>query len=491
MSPAEVERKAKKAHPAASPLRTTAARRASLHRTAQPAPRALRIGILLNGRIMEEKIIRERDSVTIGLYEKNTFIIPSPHMVGRHVLFEMKGDRYHLNLMESMTGRVAAGGGLIDLEGRGASAPIVLDERSRGRIAIGETIILFQFVAAPPLQPRPQLPSSMRGGWLRSFMADWFFNSLIGVSLMAHIIPVVCLVVRDWPIQEQGFDLDNKYFELVLQVPDEETLKNMVSSGKPGESAESPGEDEAAADLENPDVKPGDPGKPKRVLTDEEKAALEAQRRAKLEATVMSSGLMLVIGSDAYGADGSAGADLLAPGGVDSDMDEVLKTVSGMKLASAGETGSSLRTLADSAGGGKVADITAIKVANADVDLESDSATETKVKGKAKAGAGEEVGGTGLLDAAEVARVVKSRITAIQMCYQKGLNKNYGLEGKIKVRFTIGTSGRVTKASIENNTLGDPEVGACVLDKVESFVFSKPEGGSVEFVFPFVFKPAS
>jgi TonB family protein len=205
----------------------------------------------------------------------------------------------------------------------------------------------------------------------------------------------------------------------------------------------------------------------------------------------MSSGLMIVIGSDRDGAFGSAGADLLAPGGVDSDMDEVLKTVSGMKLAGAGETGSSLRTLADSAGGGKVADITAIRVAQADVDLESESAKETKVKGKAKAGAGEEVGGTGLLDAAEVARVVKSRITAIQMCYQKGLNKNYGLEGKIKVRFTIGTSGRVTKASIEENTLGDPEVGACVLDKVQSFAFSKPEGGSVDYVFPFVFKPAN
>ena len=38
--------------------------------------RILRIGVLLGGKIVEERLIRERSSVTIGQSMKNTFSIP-------------------------------------------------------------------------------------------------------------------------------------------------------------------------------------------------------------------------------------------------------------------------------------------------------------------------------------------------------------------------------------------------------------------------------
>jgi hypothetical protein len=475
-----------------SPFRTTAAGRVPLHGSAIEAPKALRIGIIQNGRIVEEKIVRERESVTVGFLEKNTFVVPSPLLPARHVLFEVKGGRHVLNTVRGMKGKVQTGRGVRELADIEGGRRIDLDDSSRGKIVIGDATLLFQFVAAPPLQPRPQLPASVRGGWLRNFGVDRVFSSIVFFSLVMHVAPLIFLVLMDWPIDVQGFDLDNKYIQLVLLPPDESVMKALADDVAAADDGDKTAADDDADDAVRDDAKPTKtPAKPGKILSAEEKAAIDAQRRAKLEATVSSKGILAVIGTESDGANGNAGIDLLAPGGVDSDMDAVLQSVTGTKLASAEDAGSSLRTLADSAGGSVVADISALDISHADAELETEHAKETGVKAKASLGKGEEVDGSGILDPAEVTKVVRSRMTAIQMCYQKGLNKNYGLEGKISVRFTIGTSGRVTKAVAVEDTLDDPDVAACVIDKVKGFAFTEPEGGAVEYVFPFVFKPAN
>jgi hypothetical protein len=478
--------KGNKSTRADSPFRTTAAVRAPF------APKALRIGIIQNGRIIEERIIRGRESVTVGYLEKNTFVVPSPLLPARHVLFEVRGGRRVLNTVRGMKGKVRTGRGVRELADVEGGRRIDLDDSSRGKIVIDDATLLFQFVAAPPLQPRPQLPASVRRGWLNNFGFDRVFSAIVTFCLVLHVVPLLFLVLKDWPIEAQGFDLDNKYIQLVLLPPDEDVMKALADDSAVADDGDKTAAEDEADDAVRDEARPTKtPAKPGKVLTAEEKAALEAQRRAKLEATVSTKGILAVIGTESDGAGGSAGIDLLAPGGVDSDMDAVLQSVTGTKLASAEDAGSSLRKLADSAGGSVVADISALDISHADAELETDHAKETGVKAKASLGKGEEIDGTGILDPAQVTKVVRSRMTAIQMCYQKGLNKNYGLEGKISVRFTIGTSGRVTKAVAVEDTLGDPDVAACVVDKVKGFAFTEPEGGAVEYVFPFVFKPAN
>jgi TonB family protein len=478
----------RRAPAAQAPLRTTAIRRAPVIPSAAAAPKVLRIGVIQGGKIMEEQIVRQRESVTIGQSEKNTFVIPHPKLPGRFALFEIKGGRYCLNTRDFMEGKISSPQGVQDLATMRGTRSIVLDEKSRGKISIGDTTLLFQFVIAPPVQPRPQLPAALRGGWFKSFTQDWLFWLLNLVALVLHVGPLLYLINVDWPVEETGFDLDNKYLQLVLQMPEEDILEKMKGETKTSEEGEVGEEEQAGEDMaETTDTKKKGPVK---QLTDEEKAALEAQRRAKLEAQVSKSGLLAALGSLGEGVDGQAGADLLKAGGVDSDIDQVMKTVSGVKTAGAGDVGGTLRAPAGSEGGGKVADIGAIRVSQADADLSTTGPDEKKVKGSASAGKGDEVGGTGILDSAEVNKVVKSRLTAIKMCYEKALKQNPTLEGKLSVQFTIGTSGRVTSASIKADTLGNPDVASCVLDKVKTFAFSKPEGGSVEYVFPFVFKPS-
>ena len=55
----------------------------------------------------------------------------------------------------------------------GPSLALPLDERSRGKITLGDMTILFQFVTPPSPQPRPQLPASVRGSMTSDL--DWSF----------------------------------------------------------------------------------------------------------------------------------------------------------------------------------------------------------------------------------------------------------------------------------------------------------------------------
>jgi TonB family protein len=76
----------------------------------------------------------------------------------------------------------------------------------------------------------------------------------------------------------------------------------------------------------------------------------------------------------------------------------------------------------------------------------------------------------------------------IRSCYERALRNNPTLSGRLEVRFTIGTSGRVTSAS-SSGLSAAPEVGSCVVSRVRGLVFPTPEGGSVDFSFPFNFSP--
>src|SRR5215468_10610306 len=75
-----------------------------------PRQRILRIGILLGGKIVEERLIRERTSVTIGQSMKNTFSIPVEGLPLELMLFALdeKG-KYHLRFLDKMDGRLSSG----------------------------------------------------------------------------------------------------------------------------------------------------------------------------------------------------------------------------------------------------------------------------------------------------------------------------------------------------------------------------------------------
>src|SRR5215475_5418024 len=78
-------------------------------------PKVLRIGLVQGGKVIEERVIKQRTGVTIGPSERSMFVIPSKHIPASFKLFELIGQDYVLNFLEGMTGRVALKTGISDL----------------------------------------------------------------------------------------------------------------------------------------------------------------------------------------------------------------------------------------------------------------------------------------------------------------------------------------------------------------------------------------
>src|SRR5688500_18798291 len=86
--------------------------------------RILRIGVLLGGKIVEERLIRERTSVSIGQSMKNTFSIPVEGLPLELTLFSLEEGKYYLRFLNKMDGRLSSGDQVNTLEalkGRGAT----------------------------------------------------------------------------------------------------------------------------------------------------------------------------------------------------------------------------------------------------------------------------------------------------------------------------------------------------------------------------------
>ena len=126
--------------------------------------KVLRIGIIKDRQIIHERLVLPGESVSIGTSGKNTFSINGQGMPKKHVLFQVKGDKYILNFTDIMNGIVAAGKGQqVDLatlrsEGkvskRSGNYILPLDLNFRGKVQVGEYNFLFQFIQAPPISLR-------------------------------------------------------------------------------------------------------------------------------------------------------------------------------------------------------------------------------------------------------------------------------------------------------------------------------------------------
>ncbi len=96
---------------------------------------------------------------------------------------------------------------------------------------------------------------------------------------------------------------------------------------------------------------------------------------------------------------------------------------------------------------------------------------------------------SGGLDRDVIESVIRRRLDRIRLCYERQLNFNPKLAGKIGVHFVIGKEGQVLSAAASEDTMKNILVRSCVLSEVKSWTFPRPEGGTIVNVdYPFVFE---
>ena len=62
-----------------------------------------------------------------------------------------------------------------------------------------------------------------------------------------------------------------------------------------------------------------------------------------------------------------------------------------------------------------------------------------------------------------------------------------GVGATVVMEIDIGVDGKVMKVIVENSTLNNKDVEACMMRNIERWQFPKPEGGMCQIRYPFVF----
>src|SRR3712207_4654995 len=98
-------------------------------------PKVLRVGVVQGGKVIEERVIKQRVSVTVGPSEKSMFVIPSKALPPTFKLFELVGSEYVLNFLDGMSVRIQQKTGVADLAALRAQAK---------KIPLGSSATMYQ-----------------------------------------------------------------------------------------------------------------------------------------------------------------------------------------------------------------------------------------------------------------------------------------------------------------------------------------------------------
>jgi hypothetical protein len=90
-------------------------------------------------------------------------------------------------------------------------------------------------------------------------------------------------------------------------------------------------------------------------------------------------------------------------------------------------------------------------------------------------------------DKGNIRRVVAAKSNAIKYCFEKELQLNPKLAGKITAQWKIGLDGKVMSSSIASSTMNNRKVEGCIARVVKRMRFAKPDGGICIINYPFVF----
>lgn len=459
-------------------------------------PRILRIGVVLGGRIVEEQLIRDRRRpVTIGQSAKNTVSIPAPELPRSWTLFQEIGGRYVLNATEAMDGRVAEGTNvqtLAQLKSSGAAQKInggwqiPLPETARGKVVLGEMTLLFQFVAAPPIRPKPQLPRSVRGRLLDRI--DPWMAVILLVSFMAHTGFGLYLYYADMPAPPQPDEVPDRFAKGILERPIVLEKKKVEATSASSTVAEAPSEGIEEAPQKKEDG--GGGGDRKKEPKEEPGGGGGPPDQAAVAQKVGNTALFKVLGAKTQGGSGRF-VDVTGGKNTTGDLDK--------GLANVGRSGASLGLPGDGAGGlgggtrgggtgeigtGKHVGVSGPSGAGAGAGRK----IEEEIRVDVSTGRIEDIEAGGL-DPNKVAATIKSRYAGgVRQCYQRALKSNPKLQGKLVVGFTVGPAGNVTKVEVRGF---DAEVDDCVAQQARRWRFDKPEDGTAEFEFPFILRPGN
>lgn len=425
----------------------------------RPLPKVLRIGIVQEGRIVAERLMKVGEVVTVGSAPKNTFEITGEGIPPKLELFSPKGSSYLLTVNEGVGGKIQWKDGVRDIEDlrqnesqkKGDLYQISITEDTKGKVVIGNSTILFQFVPAPPEPLKVAAPVDVKGGWLDEddplflglLMVFSFFAGIF--SLWVHLSPIP---------EEDPLAMIDSAADLVVET---------IALPPPPAETEAPTEDGSKATKTETKVAKAGEAQPKASAPADASRTSVAQRSLLIQAIGGEAGAGAGLAADLLGDDAASMANLSqALAGASGVASATAANVGGVRGGGTGGPADARVEVGSAGGGGNGLGTTGAAVVRR-ARVQDDGGEVDAEEG----------------DAGGVAGIIKRNSGRITACTETALKSNPNVKGRVSVTWRI-EQGRVVGAQVVGNQTGDAGLSDCVLRAVRSFRFDASVTATVD-----------
>lgn len=445
----------------------------------------LRVVVQAYGQTIEDKFFKPGTTITFGIGSNAMIQVAMQNLPNNHPLLTYhESGSLSLRLAPQFSGILQMGEKLTpisDLKGKSVGEfNVEIPNHPRGAIEQGTVRIYFEEIDDPEhLLPVPFLQS----------LLDKEFGKWLALSIALHMLLLTLIAIMPKPVEEEKKleDLPKAFQKILVQPQEVKPYKPVImqSSLTTKQANNNP---KIATQVMKGGGREGEGAKASGTEGRRGKAQPGARRPSITK--VKNAGVL------SFFAQGGKTHDLVD--GSVSDLADNLAKSSGGRFGLEGETevrqGKGL-VGGGSGGGGKTTSIgqglgTQGRGGGKKGDGLADFGTgksRTSVVASIDADAATV---TGSLTKDQIAKVIAAYMGQIEYCYERQLQKEPNLRGKILVNFVIGLSGAVTSATTQSSSMGSPTVESCINGVFRRMPFPSPGAGIVEATYPLVFNVA-
>lgn len=421
-------------------------------------PRWLRWAVVRDGRIEREAVFSPDRALTVGSLGD----VPCAAIAKAQPLAVFANGRWRVLLSRGWTAHAsgrAASEGEIELE-------------TTARISIDGASVLLQLVERPPVRATPQLPASVRGGFLGR--ADWWFTSFVVGSLMLHFALVVLVLEGDYAVESISV-IPERYVETIYIEPpepeDAPTIAERTEEGEPApEEATTGPSEQHATNTPRPRPRTADP---EPSFADPDLRETFADLRQMMLGTNAGQGLVPNLmengASTANSAELIAQAEGVQVGGEDVNVlreRNHCASCDGHGLATLDGTNRPQRSLQE---GEEIVEV--VVPAPQPDDFEPVDPPPPD------------------FDPRDLYRTIRGRMRAIQACYEHEMTTgNPDLRGRLTMQMQVVPVGTVSGVRAVENTTGSEALAACTVRNLQTVRLRTGPSEPVTVRYPIVFE---
>lgn len=442
--------------------------RGDSHPTMTRERTVLRLGLVFEERLIDDRIFPDTKLVSVGTGRECTIVLPEEDYQGPPISFENHKDgSVTMRAPAAMKVRLAVDGApmeLKDLQAKGKARQegndIVchLSLGTRGRAIVGQHTLLVQVIkqtVTVPVFAKKSFPERVMAGVLAE--PAWWISFAVSAMFILGLVFQAAYFEKNTNrflgSSKASEEASKTTYEVVVEEkeeikeppPDPEEDKKPTAEIMP-ESVKAKADKPAEKAKDAPKADAGKADKPA-SLGEKQADPDEAKRQAR--AAIEQKTIAGAFG----GPQGGAATKLFGEAAEGEAGEVVAKSFGGDPGAGNGDArgpGAGGVKLAGSSGGGTVEKV---KAGSGGKGFGERKAEETKVEGKKEEAAITVKLSSGGVDGpgenkAEVAKVVSRKNSAVQRCYEEALRDNPDEGGKVKVTFTVGTEGTITDVSV-------------------------------------------